>query len=132
MPFLDFSAKMTRQYLCDKRYSVTGLFQAHFLHSSLRSLLHVVGLSSDPSFFPLTGSCMTKMIKRTATIPITGVTRSPHLQDPDKFAVPDPTIYPRPLENKNNKKKNKSNTVEYHCTTNKTTTHVVRNKYACV
>jgi hypothetical protein len=56
-----------------------------------------VGLSSDPSFFPLSGSCMTKMIKRTATIPIIGVTRSPHLQDPDKFAVPDPTIYPRPL-----------------------------------
>lgn len=103
MPFLDFSAKMTRQYLCDKRHSVTGLFQAHFLHSSLRSLLHVVGLSSNPSFFPLTGSCMTKMIKRTATIPINGVTRSPHLQDPDKFAVPDPTIYPRPLQNKNNK-----------------------------
>jgi len=89
--------KMTRQYLCDKGHSVTGVFQAHFLQSSLRSLLHVVGSSSDPSFLPLTGSCMTKMIRRTAKIPINGVTRSPHLQDPDKFAVPDPTIYPRPL-----------------------------------
>jgi hypothetical protein len=44
------------------------------------------------------------MIKRTAIIPMMGVTRSPHLQDPAKFAVPDPTIYPRPLENNNNKK----------------------------
>ena len=92
MPFLDFSAKMTIHYLCNKGHSVTGLFQAHFLHSSLRSLLHVVGLSSDPSFFPLTGSSMTKMIRKTAIIPIAGVTRRPHLQDPDKFAVPDPTI----------------------------------------
>jgi hypothetical protein len=63
-----------------------------FLHSSLRSLLRDVGLRSDPSCFPLTGSCMAKMIKRTATIPNIGFTRSPHLQDPAKFAVPDPTI----------------------------------------
>jgi len=136
MPFLDFSAKMTRQYLCDKRHSVTGLFQAHFLHSSLRSLLHVVGLSTAPSFFPLTGSCMTKMIKRTATIPITGVTRSPHLQDPNKLAVPDPTIYPRPLENNNNNNNNNKriNQTLQNITVlqTKTTTHVVRNKYAYV
>jgi hypothetical protein len=56
-----------------------------------------VGLRWEPSFFPLTGSCITKMIRRTATTPMTGVTRRPHLQEPAKCAVSDPTIYPRPL-----------------------------------
>jgi hypothetical protein len=76
---------------------------------------------------------MAKMIKRTATIPITGVTRSPHLQDPNKCAVPDPTIYPRPLEN-NNKKRIITNQTLQNITVlqTKTTTYVVRNKYTCV
>jgi hypothetical protein len=45
MPFLDFSAIITGQYMHDKGLGVAGLFQAHFLHSSLRSFIHVVGLS---------------------------------------------------------------------------------------
>jgi hypothetical protein len=43
---------------------------------------------------------MTKLIKRTAIKPIMGVTRRPHLQEPDRCAVSDPAMYPRPLKTK--------------------------------
>jgi hypothetical protein len=74
------------------------MFQAHFWHSSPRASQHVVGISSDLSSSPLTGSCITKMISRTAIQPITGVTRRPHLQQPVTLSASDPTIYPSPLQ----------------------------------
>ena len=68
------------------------IVKTYFLERAFKSLLHDVGVRSDPSLSPLGGSFIKKMIKRTAIAPIVGVTRKPHLHDPVIRAVSEPVM----------------------------------------